>query len=560
MDTQSSPTDHALASANDSVAADRGTPGVGDRPRRLPLDATHYPTRGALRWLFLFRLLMVVGLVLAFSPTVVEPAVGRYETELAWNILVAYAVLVLISGLGLSLGRPRRSTQVQLAIFIDIATFTALMHAAGGISSGLGILLAVSVAAGALMMEGRLSLFFAAVAALAIISQQIYASFLGADIRTSFTQAGFLGLLYFAVALLSHVLYRRIRSAEALAARRKVDIDDLAKLSEFVIHSIGTGILVADGERRLRLVNEAALDLMAAERVSPGVSLNELSPELCDWLADQVQSPHPKDGLIRIGEREIWASIRLLGDFRASGVIIYLRDNQEAIEEAQQIKLASLGTLTASIAHNIRNPLSSISHAAQLLAESSHLDADDQHLIEIVRRNSGRIEETVESVLELSRRNQIDPQEIDLKHWLQSFAHELRESKALAETALLVDLDSAPTQIQVDTRHLHQILANLCENALAHGGIDGQDVSVQIRLERREERGEAWLEVRDRGPGIAPGIVKEIFSPFFTTKSQGTGLGLYIARELAESNGLRLVYEPVRPTGSCFRLIIPAAD
>ncbi|NEX21994.1 two-component sensor histidine kinase [Thiorhodococcus mannitoliphagus] len=546
----------ALAISEDGDSS-RPTRRIRPRLRRIPIDTTRYPTRGALRWLFLFRLLMVVGLVLAFSPTVMEPSAGRYETELAWDILVAYAVLVLVSGLGLSLEKPRRSTQVQLAIFIDIATFTALMHAAGGISSGLGVLLAVSVAAGALMMEGRLSLFFAAVASMAIMSQQIYSSLLGVDIRTSFTQAGFLGLLYFAVALLSHVLYQRIRSAEALAARRKVDIDDLAKLSDFVIHSISTGILVADGERRLRLVNEAALDLMAEERVDPGVSLNELSPELGSWLADQVQSLHPKDGLIRIGERDIWASIRLLGDCRASGVIIYLRDNQEAIREAQQIKLASLGTLTASIAHNIRNPLSSISHAAQLLAESNHLDADDRHLLDIIRRNSGRIEETVESVLQLSRRNQIDPQEINLKDWIQSFARELRESHALAETALLLDLNSAPPWVKVDTRHLHQILSNLCENALAHGGTDGQDASVHIHLTRRDERGEAWLEVRDNGPGIDPGIAKEIFSPFFTTKSQGTGLGLYIARELAESNGLRLVYERIEPRGSCFRLTLP---
>ncbi|MBK1721000.1 two-component sensor histidine kinase [Thiocystis violacea] len=500
---------------------------------------------------------MVVGLVLAFSPTVLDPSVERAETELAWNILVAYALLVLLSGLALPLNRPRRATQVQLAIFIDIITFTALMHAAGGIASGIGILLAVAVAAGALMMEGRLSLFFAAVASIAVMSQQIYTNLSGGDIHTSFTQAGFLGLLYFAVALLSHVLYRRIRSAEALAARRKVDIDDLSKLNDFVIRSIGTGILVADGDRRLRLVNEAALALMSANRVKPGTSLSELSPELCDWLASEAQSPHPRDALLQICGREIWASIRLLGDYRASGVVIYLRDNQEAIQEAQQIKLASLGTLTASIAHNIRNPLSSVSHAAQLLSEGSHLDDDDRHLLDIIRRNSARIEETVESVLQLSRRNQIQPSQIDLASWVEAFAQELREAHALPETAILCDLDIGPTQVEVDPRHLHQILANLCENALLHGGTEGRDACVRIGIAGVGERRELALEVRDDGPGIDAKTAREIFNPFFTTRSQGTGLGLYIARELAESNGLRLVYERLQPRGSCFRLLFP---
>jgi two-component system, NtrC family, sensor histidine kinase PilS len=183
-----------------------------------PGTESAYPSWSALRWLFLFRLLMVVGLVLAFSPAASDPALARSDNQLAWNVLVVYAVLVLLSGLGLSLRRPSRISQVQLAIFTDILVYTALMHTAGGVTSGLGILLAVAVAAGALMLEGRLSLLFAALASLAVISEQIYSAMLGGSRAISFTQAGLLGLLFFTVALLAHVLYRRVRSAEALAA------------------------------------------------------------------------------------------------------------------------------------------------------------------------------------------------------------------------------------------------------------------------------------------------------------------------------------------------------
>lgn len=513
-----------------------------------------YPTWGALRWLFLFRLLLVVGLILAFSPKIVDPSLLPAEIALAWNILVVYAFLVLLSGLGLVMRWPSRIRQVQSAIFLDILIFTVLMHLAGGISSGLGILLAVAVAAGALMMEGRLSLFFASLASLAIMSQQIYSSMSGHDLKASFTQAGFLGLLYFAVALLSHVLYRRIRTAEALAARRKVDIDDLSKLNDYIIQSMGTGILVADGERRLRLVNEAALELLAVQDIRPGSSLGDLPAELSDWLAGQVNARHPKDGLMRIGEHEIRASIKLLGDYRASGVVVYLRDNHEIAREAQQIKLAALGTLTASIAHNIRNPLSAVSHAGELLSEAPHLEADDHHLLDIIRRNSARIEETVESVLQLSRSNQVVPGTIDLSTWVASFLAEIREDRDMGETRILLEADTQPVSVEVDPRHLHQIFANLFENALVHGGLEGQEACIRITVVHSDDQRETILAIYDNGPGIDTHIAREIFNPFFTTRSQGTGLGLYIARELAESNGIRLTHEPVEPHGSCFRL------
>ncbi|WP_245537287.1 sensor histidine kinase [Thiocystis violascens] len=528
-------------------------PGATGAP--APDPGARYPTWGALRWLLVFRMLILCGLILVFSPAVVDPATGRVDTRFAWSILLVYAPLVLLGGLSLANRWPHRIQQVQIGIFVDILAYTLLMHAAGGIASGLGILLAVAVAAAALMMEGRLSLLFAALASLAIFAQQIYSAMQGDAHATSFTQAGLLGLLFFMVALMSHVLYRRVRSAEALAARRKVDIDDLSKLNDFIIQSIGTGILVADGERRLRLLNRAALDLLGAKRFNTGAALSDLSPELGAWLATQVRPSPPNGRLIHIGDREIRVSLKLLGDYRASGVILYLRDNREVAREAQQIKLASLGTLTASIAHNIRNPLSAMTHASQLLTESPGLTDDDHHLLEIVRRNGARIEETVHSVLQLSSRNQRQPSPIDLAVWLEEFAAEFRERHQLNENALQLAFDADAIAVEADPRHLHQILANLCENALIHGRQDAQPARILIRLDRTGDLGEALIEIIDAGPGIDAATVNEIFNPFYTTTSKGTGLGLYIARELAESNGIRLTYAPAKPQGSCFRLV-----
>ena len=258
---------------------------------------------------------------------------------------------------------------------------------------------------------------------------------------------------------------------------------------------------------------------------------------------------------MRIGDRELKPSRQLLGDYRAAGVLLYLRDNQELIKEAQQIKLASLGTLTASIAHNIRNPLSAISHAGQLLAEAKGLSADDRHLLDIVRRNSGRIDEIVRSVLQLSRRNQVDPQLIELVAWLEELSDEFRESHGLRDDHLRLELEPPPISVEVDPRHLHQMFANLCENALLHGGSPDRPAQVLVRAGRGQGNDKAWIEVRDDGPGIDDETAREIFTPFFTTKTSGTGLGLYIARELCETNGIRLHYERIQPHGSCFRLV-----
>ena len=556
-------TDRVKARAAPSPGRSAASPPAPNRAQGQPASErsragpkrNRFPTWDALRLLFLFRLLVVVALVVVFSPAAEDPWIARANSPLAWKILVIYSLLVLASGINLYARWPGRDNQVQLAVFVDLTAFTFLMHAAGGVGSGLGVLIAMTVAVGALMMEGRLSLLFAAFGTLAVITQQTYVLLQSGAPASDYTQAGLLGVMFFAVALLSHVLYRRVRNAEDLAARRKVDIDDLSKLNEFIIQNMGTGVLVVDGERRLRLMNKAARDLMELPESQPGTALDDLCPPVAQWLADHVRPTAPQGGILRIGEREIKPSRQLLGDFRAAGVLLYLRDNQELIKEAQQIKLASLGTLTASIAHNIRNPLSAITHAGQLLAESDGLSADDRHLLDIVRRNSGRIDEIVRSVLQLSRRNQVDPQLTELVGWLEELAEELRESRAVHEDRFLLEFEPPPISVEVDPRHLRQVLTNLCENAQLHAGSPDRPAHLVLRVGRGHDQEKAWIEVRDDGPGIDDETAREIFAPFYTTKASGTGLGLYIARELCETNGIRLQYERLKPRGSCFRLV-----
>ena len=535
-----------------------GHPSPARRPesKKHPAQTAHpHPTWTALRWLFLFRLVVLIGLILLFSPSSLDPLITSANAALAWNVLILYAILVLLSGLTLYARWPGRGNQVHLATYIDIIAFTFLMHAAGGAASGIGILIGVAVAAGALLMEGRLALLFASFAALAVLTEQIYSDLYGGVATSSYTQAGLLGGIFFAVALLAHVLYRRVREAEAMAARRRVDIANLTKLNAFIIANLETGILAVDGEGHLRLQNKAALELLDVDAVNPGSSLGDFAPEVGEWLETQVQNPAPEGTRMHVGGRELRATLKLLGDDRTSGALIYLHDNQELTREAQQIKLAALGTLTASIAHNIRNPLSAITHASQLFAEGKDLPEDDHHLLDIIRRNSARIDETVRSVLQLSRRDRMDPVTLDTARWLEEFAEEFRETHRLAPERLMLEITSSSDPVEVDPRHLHQILSNLCENALIHGGYDNEPPRIKIRLvPTAAGAGPPLIEIADEGPGIDVKTARDIFNPFFTTKTSGTGLGLYIARELAQTNGIHLTYEPAEPHGSRFRL------
>ncbi len=516
-----------------------------------------FPRWRALAWFTLFRMLLAAGLILVF---VAPPGVlwrGTTIPPLSVLVLLTYCALILLAGLLVYLRWPKKQQQVQIAVFVDIVAFTLLMHAGGGVASGLGLLLAIAVAAGSLLMEGRLSLLFAAFATLGVIAQQASVRlYLGAETQTM-THAGLLGVTFFTVALLGHVLYRRIRTAEEIAARRQVDIADLSKLNEFIIRNMGMGVLAVDGDRNLRVINAAARQLLGEPESAEGETLYRLAPTLATWLRQHATGAARLDDTLQINGRSITVELHLLGARRASGALIFLRDREEVLQEAQQIKLAALGRLTASIAHNIRNPLSSVSHAGQLLAESHALGDEDLRLLAIIRRNTGRINEIIESVMDLSRRDRGEARPLNLTTWLADFCADYREVHGLPSERLRFQHASEDLSVTADPRHLHQILSNLSDNALQHAGHGSEPPHVELNARRDAPHGRVVVEIDDDGPGIAPDVAREIFTPFFTTSVKGTGLGLYIAKELSEANGIQLEYISQPKQGSRFRLTFP---
>ena len=520
-------------------------------------EAQNYPRWVVLEWFAFYRLCLAAGLVFAYLSPFANNWLVNADKSLSVAISFAYLLLVLLSLLLTRIRKFGKTGLVQTGVLIDILTFTLLMHGNGGVESGYSLILAIVVAAGALLLEGRQSLLFAAIATLSVLAEQTYVTLFLPHASGSYTRTGLLGLTYFTVALLAHVLYRRIQETEHLAASRLVDIADLSKLNEFIIQQINTGILVLDERRHIQMLNRAAAHLLG---ISPDAKnhphLRAVSPILWDWIDAHLWSGAPAEThSLAIQDREIEPSFLPIGDCPTCALVVFLRDQQALMQEAQQIKLASLGRLTASIAHNIRNPLSAITHAGQLLLESPALGLEEQQLLQIIIRNTRRIDEIIESVLQLSQRNQPELQRIALGEWLREFAEEFLELDSLPRERLILSIEDDLPEIEVDPRHLRQILFNLCDNVVQHGGDAPQ---LHLRAAPAQDQQFVLLQVRDLGPPIDPEIAEDIFNPFFTTSVTGTGLGLYIALELSEANGIRLSYLPLEPQGNCFQLILPA--
>jgi len=469
------------------------------------------------------------------------------------STLLTYLVFSLAAGFSTRVRWPGYEAQALLQVLADIGAITLLMHASGGVGSAMSVLLVVAVVFGALLLPGRLAYLFAAVATLAMLFETGLASLSPEQADAShITRAGLIGAVLFIAAALAHVLVIRARDSAALARQRGVDLANLEQLNRRVVQQLESGLLVIDPDNYVRLANDTARNLLgmhgaAAQRLD--CMAPELASQLKQWRTDHRWSDSPV--AVKLMGSSVIPRFSELTTSQGTGALILLDDSVRLARHTQQLKLASLGRLTASIAHEIRNPLGAISHAAQLLDESDQLNAGDRRLAEIIGNHTRRVNTIIENVLQLSRRSDSQPQKLDLGEWLRGFQEEFTQSKGIQGQQLQLDTASEPLQVQVDPGHLHQVLTNLCDNALRHSADSGVPV---VLLARRSETGAVWLDVIDHGPGIDADTADQMFEPFYTTATSGTGLGLYIARELCDINRARLSYHPVDDGGSCFRI------
>jgi len=496
--------------------------------------------------------IMLVLLVLwGIAPRAVANINVSLFSHLAWSYLGFSACALLAAS-----GRwGRINTQVVAQVFVDILVVTLIMHAAGGVVSGFGLLLVITVAGGSILTEGKIAALFAAMATLAVLTQQIYTFFNQPLIIPHYTNAGLLGAVFFTAAFFTSSYARRLRHSEALAARQGVDLANLAALNDHIIQRMQSGAMVVDPGGRIRLANESARRLLGLTGTPPNARLAELKPEL-DKLYQLWREGDGKNSYFLEpsghGLRSV-VSFAAMGEGGQEGTLVFFEDAALTTQRAQQLKLASLGRMAGSIAHEIRNPLGAISHAGQLLEESRNLDSADRRLTRIIHDNSARMNAMVENILQLGRQRATQPRSFELKPWLEQFINEYDNRHPGTGAAIECTVVPADLQVRMDPSQLHQVLWNLCDNGLQHAAEPAR-VCLTGGLSASASR--PYLEVTDNGSGVDPEAGDQIFEPFFTTRKQGTGLGLYIARELCEGNLASLSLEFTAQGGS-FRITFP---
>ncbi len=515
-------------------------------------------TRRALNWrvlglLNLYRILVpgvllsVYSLLGARGLSVAFPGVffGAAFFYLAFGLLSVFAVRRRLAPL---------RVQAMLQAAVDISVLMLILHACGGVGSGLGLLFVVPIGALGFVLPPRSALFLAALAALAILGHTIWLQLIGIADSGTYATAGLLGALLFTIATASSFLASRMRESEDLVRQKDVDLANLAELSQYIVQHLRESLLVVDAGDKIRLINESAAEILGDQRAIPGALLGEVSPRLLyslsTWRQHIEEDVPPSSFVAADGARVIQPHFAPLGGREAGPTLIFLEDTSLMAERVQQSKLAALGRLSASIAHEIRNPVGAMSHAGQLLAESPRIGPDERRLSDIIRSNSERVSTIINNVLQLSRREATRPERLQLDAWLEDFVGEFVETMQIRGSQIQIR-DLAPDlEVRFDPGHLRQVVWNLCDNALKYGTAD-----IEINLGRLLPTSRPFLEVADRGAGIDPAAVDRIFEPFFTARKGGTGLGLFIARELCQLNRAVLLYEPRGGGGSLFRIV-----
>jgi len=509
----------------------------------MPVNTATAPTVPSdLAWrviglLNLYRVLVPIVLIAVQNLAGPQWALLTTHPRLLTSACIAYltAAILLIVARRLHWSSLRIVALVNAGV--DAVAIGLILYASGGVGSGLGILLVLPVGALAVMAAHRDALLVAAVAALSVLIQQIFASVQDGAPSTDYTTAGVIGAVLFLIALSAWPIANRLRESEALVRRQELDLANLAHLSQYIVQHLRESILVVDTHDRIRLINESAAQMLGDTHAIPEALLGEASPRLFYLLETWRQSqgsattiPLPDQTFVGAdGARLIRAHFAPLGGSSPAPVIVFLEDTSLLAEKVQQSKLAALGRLSASIAHEIRNPVGAMSHAAQLLAESPSLTDGERRLTEIMRTNGERVSAIINNVLRLSRREETRAESLPLQAWTEEFCEEFCETMQLPAARLRVSDSRLPVDVRADPSQLHQIVWNLCENAFRHGGQNQPDTFVEIQFGRMTPTGRPFLQVLDRGPGVSPEHAERIFEPFFSS-GRGTGLGLFLAR------------------------------
>ncbi len=531
---------------------------------KRPDDFTSYPlssslTRRIVNYLNIYR--MVISMLLGFAHFGNLMVTSGLEASrvLASTVLIAY---LLYAAYHLFSARRINADFFKLATYsltTDIIFLSLLLLALGGLTSGLGVLLIFTSGVAAVLLPLRIALFLASIASLTIIGS-VWWPYDPSSSTELLLQAGIYGVTAMVSAVMANQLAFWARDYRLIAEKHRETVFELEQVNELIIRRMRTGVIAVDHESNIRVMNEAAWFLMGSPPVRQR-RLDSLSPRMNEALIQWEKDPYTdqKPVLLEPSQAQVLPSFVAMPGEPDFGALIFLSDNNVVARRAVELSVNTLAKLSGSIAHEIRNPLAALNHAAQILEESPQIRLSEMRLVNIIQNNAKRMNGIVENILQLSRREHSRPELVPLHIYLREFGNEFRASHVNRQLDFEAAIDSDETLVLFDKSQLSQCLWKLLDNALDHAGKDTPIPKVRLVLSRDEESGFCIITIADNGPGINKAQMDMIFEPFFTTRKDGSGLGLYIARQLCEANQAELTVDSEPGQGAFFHIRLALA-
>ena len=524
------------------------------------LDKNYYATSRVLFLYQVYRLTLSITLIILISLNLDTTLLRIQHTSIFYIASFIYFICNLVSLFFQLRSKPKLTLSL---VFFDITILSILFYASSGPTSGIGNLIIVTVTIANTLFRGQLGLFIAAVSSLLIILLTIVLSFSSVSIDAiNYIQSGTLGALCFISALLIQSLVSRMKSTEALAKQKASDAASLQILNNLIVEQMPSGVLLVSRIGQIIMANKEAKTLLDEPALN-GILVNQIFPELYYAIKYWLNNPKlelPPLQPLKKNISKVRATLISATLSNKLVTLVFLESTDLIAKQVQQIKLASLGHLTASIAHEIRNPLGALSHAAQLLKESENIDKEDLRLLQIILNNSGRMNTIISNVLQLSQKKpshnyNYEMKPLELSYWLDSFIAEFKETLQ-TEQLIEIDISTRPIYTYIIPSQLHQIVTNLINNGLKHTKNENGLASVWLMLYIDAKTQLPQLDVLDNGEGVPIEHEDKLFEPFFTTSNDGTGtgLGLFVTKELCNTNQAQLTYLPRKAGGSCFRV------
>ncbi len=452
--------------------------------------------------------------------------------------------------------RPAFQIQIHTALLVDVVALTLVIYASGGVGSGVGLLLAVSLAVGSLLTTGLSPFLFASLATIAVIGEEVLSVLSGSTTTGAYLHAGLLGIAFFSIASLDFILSRRLQATEQLVQEQELDLENLNAVNAFVIELLDLGVIAVDSDHRVRLLNQTAEAWFGAQWQRKGganlASLNHgLQQTLDDWRQASREALPMMPPPLRLGSRELSVQFTELSTNPDHGTLIVLRDMEQILTEQHKTQLATIGQMSASLAHEIRNPLSAISQAAQLLDESPGTTEQHHRLSEIILRNSHRLDRVIDNILTLARRRKPQQRVLDIGPFVERIAGQIKKD----DSDVKLDINTSCAKnvsALVDANHLEQTLHILADNAIKYADAPSGRTRIDFYVYSDDEDAPV-VEVHDNGPGVPDKIAQNIFKPFVSS-GDSSGLGLFLARQLCEINQARLSLESISTKGARFKI------